>query len=94
MLISKNNQKILIFCHGVTNNRWSLFYTMHLALQMGYQVISYDARNHGLSTKSYTSLGQSEASDLQDVINYVRKKYHPVKIGLYGFSMGATTCLF
>lgn len=94
ILVNNNNRKIVIFCHGVTNNRWSLFYTMHLTLQRGYQVITYDARNHGLSDKSPTSLGQIEACDLQDIIAWVRKKYRPEKIGLYGFSMGAATCLF
>jgi uncharacterized protein len=89
-----NNQKLIIFCHGLTNNRWSLFYIMHLALQRGYQVVAYDARNHGTSSISYTSLGQVEASDLQDVIKQVKKKYYPAKIGLYGFSMGAATLLF
>lgn len=94
ILINGNNKKIVIFCHGVTNNRWSLFYTMHLTLQQGYQVVTYDARNHGLSGKSETSLGQVEACDLQDIIVWVKKKYQPEKIGLYGFSMGAATCLF
>ena len=69
VLINENNRKVVIFCHGVTNNRWSLFYTMNLALQRGYQVVSYDARNHGSSGKSPTSLGQIEACDLQDVID-------------------------
>ncbi|CAH1755894.1 1408_t:CDS:2 [Entrophospora sp. SA101] len=94
LIINANNNKLVIFCHGLTNNRWSLFYAMHLALQRGYQVVSYDARNHGLSGKSATSLGQIEACDLQDVIDYVRKKYQPTKIGLYGFSMGAATLTF
>jgi len=67
---------------------------MHLVLQRGYQVVTYDARNHGVSSKFSTSLGQAEACDLQDVIAYVRRKYQPKKIGLYGFSMGAATCLF
>lgn len=93
-LKSTNNQKLIIFCHGLTNNRWSLFYTMHLVLQRGYQVVAYDARNHGTSSISYTSLGQVEAGDLQDVIKQVKKKYCPAKIGLYGFSMGAATLLF
>jgi pimeloyl-ACP methyl ester carboxylesterase len=94
LLINKNNNKVVIFCHGLTNNRWSLFYTMHLALQRGYQVVSYDARNHGLSGQSFTTLGQIEAYDLQDIIEYVKKKYQPEKIGLYGFSMGAATIIF
>jgi alpha-beta hydrolase superfamily lysophospholipase len=67
---------------------------MHLALQRGYSVISYDARNHGVSSKSYTSLGQIESCDLQDVIDYSIRKYDPESIGLYGFSMGASTILF
>jgi len=67
---------------------------MHLVLQRGYQVVTYDARNHGLSSKYSTSLGQLEACDLQDIITYVKKKYQPKKIGLYGFSMGAATLIF
>lgn len=94
LIINDNNNKVVIFCHGLTNNRWSLFYTMHLALQRGYQVVSYDARNHGLSGKSFTTLGQIEACDLQDIIDYVKKNYQPEKIGLYGFSMGAATLTF
>src|SRR5439155_8569721 len=94
LIINANKNKVVLFRHGLTNNRWSLFYVMHLALQRGYQVVSYDARNHGLSAKSSTSLGQIEACDLQDIIKYVRKKYQPEKIGLYGFSMGAATLTF
>ncbi|CAI2201697.1 7989_t:CDS:2, partial [Funneliformis geosporum] len=89
LLINKNNDKAIVFCHGLTNNRWSLFYIMHLALQRGYQVVSYDARNHGLSGQSFTTLGQIEACDLQDVIDYMKKVYRPEKIGLYGYFAGA-----
>ena len=94
ILLNNNNKKILIFCHGLTNNRWSLFYIMHLALQRGYQVVTYDSRGHGVSGKSPVSLGQNEACDLQDVIEWVKKKYRPEKIGIYGFSMGAATLIF
>jgi dipeptidyl aminopeptidase/acylaminoacyl peptidase len=94
LIVNANNNKVVIFCHGLTNNRWSLFYTMHLVLQRGYQVVSYDARNHGLSDKSFTTLGQIEACDLQDIVNYVKKNHQPEKIGLYGFSMGAATLTF
>ncbi|CAG8440138.1 11515_t:CDS:2 [Ambispora leptoticha] len=65
-----------------------------VVLQRGYCVVTYDARNHGVSSKFSTSLGQVEACDLQDIINYIKEEYQPEKIGLYGFSMGAATCLF
>ena len=93
-LINPNNRKTIIFCHGITNNRWSLFYCIHLVLQMGYQVVIYDARNHGMSQSSYNTLGKEESSDLEDIVNWVNKKYHPLKIGFYGFSMGSATLLF
>jgi len=32
-------------------------------------VVIYDARNHGMSGKSYTTLGKIEAHDLEDVVN-------------------------
>ncbi|WNE41531.1 MAG: Putative aminoacrylate hydrolase RutD [Mycoplasmataceae bacterium] len=93
-LINDNNEKTIIFCHGITNNRWSLFYCIHLVLQMGYQVVIYDARNHGMSQTSYNTLGKIESLDLEDVVNWVNRKYNPEKLGFYGFSMGSATLLF
>lgn len=94
LVINENNDKIIIFCHGVTSNQWGLFYCAHLVLQLGYQVIIYDAREHGISGKSYITLGKTEANDLEDVINWAQKYCQPRQIGLYGFSMGAATLLF
>ncbi|RHZ37233.1 alpha/beta hydrolase [endosymbiont GvMRE of Glomus versiforme] len=94
LVINENNEKVIIFCHGVTNNQWSLFYCVHLVLQLGYQVVIYDARNHGISGKSYTTLGKVEAYDLEDIVNWTKKYCQPQQIGLYGFSMGAATLLF
>lgn len=94
LLINENNSKFMIFCHGITNNRWSLFYVIFLVLQRGYSVLTYDARNHGISEGISTTLGQDEACDLQDIIVWLKKEYAVTKIGLYGFSMGAATCLF
>ncbi|RHZ36897.1 alpha/beta hydrolase [endosymbiont GvMRE of Glomus versiforme] len=94
LVINENNDKVIIFCHGVTSNQWGLFYCIHLVLQLGYQVVIYDARNHGISGKSYTTLGKVEAYDLEDIVNWTKKYCQPQQIGLYGFSMGAATLLF
>lgn len=69
LVINENNDKIIILCHGVTSNQWGLFYCAHLMLQLGYQIIIYDARSHGISGQSYVTLGKVEANDLEDVIN-------------------------
>lgn len=93
-IINRHNKKTIIFCHGVTSNKWSLFYSIHLVLQLGYRVVMYDARNHGLSQTSYTTLGKVESIDLEDVVKWFINKYRPSKLGFYGFSMGAATLLF
>lgn len=90
---SRNKKKIIIFCHGVSNNRWSQFYSIYLALQLGYNVITYDARNHGSSDKSYTTLGEIESYDLEEVLKWTLENVNPESVGMYGFSMGASTVL-
>ena len=69
LIINENNDKLIIFCHGVTSNRWGLFYCIHLLLQLGYQVVTYDFRNHGSSDQAPITPGEAEASDLEDVVN-------------------------
>ncbi len=54
----------------------------------------YDARNHGLSGKSYSTLGKVEALDLEDIIKWTIASLRPGEISLYGFSMGSATLLF
>jgi len=93
-VFNENNKKLIIFCHGITNNRWSLFYVIHLVLQVGYSVLIYDARNHGKSEKFYLTLGKNEANDLEDIINWAKERIQPTAVALYGFSMGAATLLF
>jgi hypothetical protein len=64
-------------------------------LQLGYQVVTYDFRNHGSSDQApYITPGEVEASDLEDVINWVQKFCSARQIGLYGFSWGASCLLF
>jgi alpha/beta superfamily hydrolase len=55
-------------------------------LQLGYQVVTYDFRNHGSSDKSSFTFGKVEANDLEDVISWVQKFCPVSKVGLYGFS--------
>ena len=64
LIINENNDKLIIFCHGVTSNRWGLFYCIHLLLQLGYQVVIYDFRSHGISDQApHITPGEAEASD-------------------------------
>jgi dienelactone hydrolase len=63
----------------------------------GYNVLTFDQRNHGQSTASRPfTFGQSEAKDFLGAVTYLmgRPDVDPARIGAVGFSMGANALLF
>lgn len=91
--INDNNKTTMILLHGITNTRFWIFKQASIFLRAGYNVIWYDARNHGASDAAPTTFGLKEAQDLQDIINYSCTNYpdNTVNLGLYGFSLGGAT---
>lgn len=94
-LNNENNNKTMILLHGITNTRFWIFKQAFIFLRAGYNVVWYDARNHGASDASPTTFGLKESQDLQDIINYVINNYEDAtnSIGLYGFSLGGASTL-
>lgn len=92
---NENNNKTIILLHGITNTRFWIFKQAFIFLHAGYNVIWYDARNHGESDASPTTFGLKEAQDLQDIIEYCCKTYQQqtTVLGLYGFSLGGATVI-
>lgn len=90
---NSNNNRTIFLLHGITNTRYWIFKQAYLFLQAGYNVVWYDARNHGESDEAATTFGKNESSDLQDVINYIVKEYQPENIIIYGFSLGSATVI-
>lgn len=91
---SPNNNKVVFILHGITNTRYWIFKQAYVFLQAGYNVVWYDARNHGQSDPSPTTFGNKESKDLQKVINYIYRVYPKYKsYYLYGFSLGAITLI-
>ncbi|MBE4704102.1 alpha/beta hydrolase [Spiroplasma platyhelix] len=86
-----NNNRVIFLLHGVTNTRYWIFKQAYIFLEAGYNVVWYDARNHGQSNAAPTTFGKKESHDLQDVINLITDKYHPENIILYGFSLGSAS---
>ncbi len=64
--------------------------------KMGYGVVLYDFRGHGLSTPCVNSLADDKHPDLAAIIDWIKKNVYPKskpKIILHGFSMGASVSL-
>lgn len=90
-LIKDNQQRAIILCHGWNVNRFSMLAFANIYLNLGFHIFIYDHRNHFTSYKKEVTMGEFEADDLQDVIEYVKQKFnYQVIVGTHGESMGAS----
>jgi len=91
---------VLIFCHEYLSDRWSaLPYLDHLR-DYGFDILTFDFRNHGASDKDprYNPLQwvtDHEVHDLQAAVAYLRSRpdTDPAGYGLFGVSRGGGTAI-
>jgi dipeptidyl aminopeptidase/acylaminoacyl peptidase len=86
---------VIIICHGVGANK-SDFTELAVALsRRGYFVLLFDFRAHGESGGSRSSLGYHEQKDIAAALDLLksRPEVDPKRVGIYGFSMGASTAI-
>ena len=86
---------VIIICHGVGANK-SDFTELAAALsRRGYFVLLFDFRAHGESSGSRSSLGYHEQKDIAAALGFLRSRpeVDPKRVGIYGFSMGASTAI-
>ncbi|MDD3174704.1 MAG: alpha/beta hydrolase [Herbinix sp.] len=92
---SKNSvKKIAILCHGLGCAKYESIKYAELFIKLGFTVLIYDHRNHGLSGKAYTTMGYYEKYDLKKVTDWCIDHFgKECKIITHGESMGAATVL-
>jgi pimeloyl-ACP methyl ester carboxylesterase len=91
---------VLVFCHEYLSDRWSFQpYTAPLR-DLGFDVFTFDFRNHGDSAgdPSYRPLQWAtdhEVRDLRGALDYLRSRpdHDPAGAGLFGISRGGSTAL-
>jgi dipeptidyl aminopeptidase/acylaminoacyl peptidase len=87
--------KIVIFSHGYKGNRANIdaaLPTMKALHDAGFTVLAFDYRDEGESDGSLVSVGFYEVRDLLGAVDWAAQHgYH--KIGVIGYSMGASTAL-
>ncbi len=86
-------KRIVILCHGLGYARYSCIKYISLYLRLGFAVVLYDHRNHGMSGRACTSMGYYERYDLKKVVDWCRRRYPDCQIVTHGESMGAATVL-
>ncbi|QEH33985.1 Alpha/beta hydrolase family protein [Aquisphaera giovannonii] len=91
---------VLVFCHEYLSDRWSyLPYADHLR-DRGFDVFTFDFRNHGTSHRDpgYSPLQWTttfEVADLRAALRHLRSRedHDRAGFGLVGVSRGGTTAL-
>ncbi|XP_048329507.1 uncharacterized protein LOC107433622 [Ziziphus jujuba] len=83
----------VIYCHGNSGCRADANEAAVILLPSNITVFTLDFSGSGLSDGDYVSLGWHERDDLKVVVSYLRSNKQISRIGLWGRSMGAVTCL-
>ncbi len=87
-------RKIAVLCHGLGCAKYDSIKYAEIFLKLGFTVLMYDHRNHGLSSKAFTTMGYFEKYDLKKVIDWCLHRFgKQCKIITHGESMGAATVL-
>lgn len=87
-------RRVAILSHGLGCAKYDCIKYADIFLKLGFVVILYDHRNHGLSGKAPTSMGYYEMFDLKKIVDWCYKSYgENIKIVTHGESMGAATVL-
>lgn len=91
---------VIVFCHELNGDRWSCAPYIEDLRRRGYDIFTFDFRNHGTSGRraDYEPLPWVTTFDLADVraaIDYLstRPNADPDGIGLFGISKGGTVAL-
>lgn len=98
----KTNERkgIILYCHELNGTRWSVSPYIKSLTQAGFDLLTFDMRNHGesQSLSELTPTPWVTINDLEDVqaaIDYLFSREpesnpHRAEIGLFGLSKGAT----
>lgn len=85
---------IAILCHGFSQGKYRSLMYAEIFLRLGFRVMIYDHRNHGLSGKAFTTMGFYEKYDLKRLVDWCCETYgSDCRIVTHGESMGAATAL-
>lgn len=90
----QESKKLVVIAHGYVGNRYTSMAYAKVFLELGFNCVIFDERNHGENKKSFTSMGYYEEQDVRSVLNAsldILGKQDV--IGLLGISMGAASVL-
>ncbi len=92
--IDNGSDKNVIFSHGVTSNIYGMLKYAKLYTDLGFNIFTYDHRNHGRSGGNNTTFGYYEKDDLETCVRWLKQRVGNDKvIGVHGESMGTAIAI-
>lgn len=88
------SKKVVVLSHGIKQNAYEMFTFFEMYREAGFDIVSFSYRNHGNSTKGFTTFGKYEVEDLDTAMDYAHKTFGDSSLyGIHGVSMGAAVTL-
>jgi fermentation-respiration switch protein FrsA (DUF1100 family) len=85
------NGAVILLAHGYGNKRPEWIY--ELLAKKGFGILAWDARAHGTSDGSVSTIGYLEVLDVKAALDYAESQPDVEHIGAWGGSMGAATLI-
>lgn len=85
---------LLILVHGWGRNCGRMLPYIEKMQAHGYNILAFDARNHGISDQDEFSSMPKFAEDIQAAIDFAEKEKSFSSIGLIGLSIGGAASIF
>ncbi len=89
LLPGRDNRAVIGLC-GRMGTKSDLLGVGSCLNRAGYNVLLFDYRGCGESDPSTMSMGQIETTDVRAAVDFIAEKIPNAKIGIIGFSMGAS----
>jgi pimeloyl-ACP methyl ester carboxylesterase len=89
----ESSKPVIIFVHGLNRSRVEMLERAADANRRGYGVLLFDLRNHGDSSRAYTTIGIFESRDVCAASQFVMNKAANRPQILWGVSMGASSAI-
>ncbi len=90
-IADQKTDKWILVLHGYNSNGMSVRKYGKMFNDLGYNVVSPDFCFCGRSEGKFFSFGKYETEDAEVWLEWLKQKYHPVSLGVFGVSMGAST---
>lgn len=89
----KAAKKCIILAPGKGDNRWSVLKYAPFLHQAGYNLLLFDPRSTGLSGGQKYGFGYFENRDIKNAYQYLKNVQGMNKMGILGFSAGASAAI-